>query len=159
MKSMKRKDYQKPMVTTIKLQPKCQILNGTNTPPPAPEYDDWFGWFGQRYACWQVAWRLPASQIRSMIIMSQAIQRKKACKPWQLPKHSPPSTVLYIMLDKRQYIVAGAMLFQERNRFKSLQTFLQTLKTDLDKCKSSCKYSKQIWINANALANVQNRFG
>ena len=44
---MKRKDYQKPMVTTIKLQTKCQILNGTNTPPPntpppAPEYDDWF---------------------------------------------------------------------------------------------------------------------
>ena len=51
MKSMKRKDYQKPIVTTIKLQPKCQILNGTtpspspNTPPKpeVPEYDDWFG--------------------------------------------------------------------------------------------------------------------
>ncbi len=39
MKSMKRKDYQKPMVTTIKLQPKCQILNGTNTPPAAPWWD------------------------------------------------------------------------------------------------------------------------
>ena len=51
------------------------------------------------------------------------------------------------------------MLFQERNRFKSLQKLLQMLKTDLDKCKRSCKHSKQIWINANALANAQNRFG
>ena|GEM_PF-1369151 len=46
MKSMKRKEYQKPIVTTIKLQTKCQILNGTtpppNTPPEVPDYDDWF---------------------------------------------------------------------------------------------------------------------
>ena len=42
MKSMKRKDYQKPMVTTIKLQTKCQILNGT-TPPPKPEVPLWGG--------------------------------------------------------------------------------------------------------------------
>ena len=42
MKSMKRKDYQKPMVTTIKLQPKCQILNGTTPPDEIPDYDDWF---------------------------------------------------------------------------------------------------------------------
>ena len=41
MKSMKRKDYQKPMVTTIKLQPKCQILNGTT--PPKPEVPLWDG--------------------------------------------------------------------------------------------------------------------
>ena len=45
---MNRKDYQKPTMTTVKLQTKCQILNGTNTPPPKtppneiPEYDDWF---------------------------------------------------------------------------------------------------------------------
>ena len=43
MKSMKRKDYQKPIVTTIKLQTKCQILNGTNTPPPKPEVPSWGG--------------------------------------------------------------------------------------------------------------------
>lgn len=42
MKSMKRKDYQKPMVTTIKLQPKCQILNGT-TPPDTPPDAPWWG--------------------------------------------------------------------------------------------------------------------
>ena len=30
--------------------------------------------------------------------------------------------------------------------------------TDLDKCKSSCKCSKLIWINARVLANAQNRF-
>ena len=44
---MNRKDYQKPTMITVKMQFKCQILNGTtpppNTPPPAPEYDDWFG--------------------------------------------------------------------------------------------------------------------
>ena len=45
MKSMKRKDYQKPMVTTIKLQPKCQILNGT-TPPPSPNTPPDAPWWG-----------------------------------------------------------------------------------------------------------------
>jgi len=44
MKSMKRKDYQKPMVTTIKLQTKCQILNGTTTPPsPNTPSVPWWG--------------------------------------------------------------------------------------------------------------------
>ena len=40
---MNRKDYQKPMVTTIKLQTKCQILNGTNTPPPNTPPVPWWG--------------------------------------------------------------------------------------------------------------------
>ena len=33
MRTMKRKDYQKPTVTTFKLQFKCQILAGSNGVP------------------------------------------------------------------------------------------------------------------------------